>query len=145
MTMRRFANHVIAVANSNSTKVTNLQLQKVMFFTMGFHMRETRRIDELVENTYTIPFEKWQYGPVVESIYHSYSIYRDKPIIESGELFNEYTRWNSLILRLLKMDVFKLVKTSHQMNAWARFETEILAKRYVEPYTLDEIFEDFTR
>ncbi|WP_339212885.1 type II toxin-antitoxin system antitoxin SocA domain-containing protein [Solibacillus sp. FSL W8-0372] len=143
--MRDLANHIIAVANQNDLPVTNLQVQKVMFFSLGMHIRQTGAIDNLVRRTYDVPFEKWQYGPVVESIYYRLNHMKDKDVtsVEEGRYSPEYAHLDGLIKTLLDINVFDLVKLSHDLPSWAKYEQDILNRNYVEPYTLKEIEEDF--
>ncbi|GKV55958.1 hypothetical protein NCCP2222_19050 [Sporosarcina sp. NCCP-2222] len=142
--MRELANHIIAVANRRGFAVTHLQLQKVMFFTLGFHMRN-HGIDDLAEETYDIPFEKWKYGPVVESLYYTYNRFRDQDITNEieGVYSPEYIEWDDNIAKLLQIDVFDLVKISHDLPSWADYEDDILSRNYVDSYTLPEIANDF--
>lgn len=142
--MRELANHVLAVANRSGLPVTNLQLQKVMFFALGFHIRN-RGIDNLAEETYDIPFEKWKYGPVVESLYYNFKEFRDWDITDviEGTYIPEYSEWDMNIRKLLQLDVFELVKVSHDLRSWADYEDDILQRNYVESYTLQEIAMDF--
>ncbi|WP_338749812.1 Panacea domain-containing protein [Bacillus sp. FJAT-52991] len=146
MGMRELANHIIAVGKTHSLPVTNLQLQKVMFFALGMHLRRSD-IDDLAIETYDIPFDKWQYGPVVESIYYRFNHLKDKDITKDfqGIYQDEYSGWDQMIAQLLQIDVFELVRVSHDMPSWADNEQDILSRNFVESYTLDEIHKDFTR
>ena len=69
--MREFANHVIAVGKENGLPVTNLQLQKVMFFALGFYIGE-RGIDTTVEEIYNKKFERWKYGCKIRIQWRNY-------------------------------------------------------------------------
>lgn len=143
--MRDLANHIIAVANDNGLSVTNLQIQKIMFFALGFHIRNIGHIDDLAEDTYDVPFEKWRYGPVVESVYYRFNHLKDGDITEelNGNYDEDYSEWDDTILNLLNIDVFKLVKVSHELPSWSRYEQKILNKEYVRSYTIEEIERDF--
>ncbi|MGG1689405.1 Panacea domain-containing protein [Heyndrickxia ginsengihumi] len=141
--MEELANHIIAVAHNSNLPVTNLQVQKVMFFSLGMHIRMNNRIDELARETYDIPFEKWQYGPVVESVYYNLNHYKNKEITENGSYSRDYEEWDEIIERLLSVNVFDLVDISHRFPSWANFKDDILNRNFVEPYTLNEIAEDF--
>lgn len=142
--MRELANHIIAVANDNNLPVTNLQLQKVMFFALGMHIRRSG-VDDLAIDTYDTRFDKWKYGPVVESIYYSFNHHKDKDITDSmkGKLNASYNGWNQMIKQLLKLDVFQLVRVSHDLPSWANYEKDIISRNFVESYSLEEIAEDF--
>lgn len=143
MGMNDLADHILAVADNQEIEVTNLQLQKVMFFTLGMHIRLNGAVDQLAQETFDIPFEKWQYGPVVESIYYRFNKFKDKPIKLPGTYHDEYSIWDEMIESLLDVNVFDLVKLSHKMKAWANYEDDILQRNFVNSYTLNEIAEDF--
>lgn len=81
MTMLNFANHILAVAYENNLSVSNLQLQKVMYFAM----REQKDNHELLSQMYDEPFYVWRYGLVVPKIYRKFRIYGASSIIEKGE------------------------------------------------------------
>ena len=52
MTMRDFANHILAVAYENNLSVSNLHLQKIMYFAI----REQKDNLELLSEMYDEPF-----------------------------------------------------------------------------------------
>ncbi|WP_096201877.1 Panacea domain-containing protein [Bacillus sp. FJAT-45350] len=141
--MEELYNHIIDIANKNNLTVTNLQIQKVMFFSLGMHIRLNNGVDDLAERTYNIPFEKWRYGPVVESIYYQLNYFKDKPIKLDGTYSHEYSEWDNIIVQLLNINVFELVRLSHKFPSWANYEDDINNRRFVESYTIDEIAEDF--
>lgn len=144
MSMRKFAEHIVSVAHNNGKDISNLMLQKVMFFSIGLYIRERKCLDELIENMYDVPFEKWKYGPVVESVYYEYNQFGRESIEGSGAESNEmFEDFNEIITRLLEKDVFQLVNLSHRLPSWANFEEEILNREFVEPYSLEEILKDF--
>ncbi len=143
--MQKLAEHIIAVANEKNKDVTNLQLQKIMFIVFGFHMRRLNDIDDLARQLYEeAKFSKWKYGPVVQSVYYKYNGYGPRPIIEPYAREDEdFEHLNSYITKMLDMDVFYLVNLTHELPSWADYQEEILEGKYVEDYTLEEIFEDF--
>lgn len=144
MTMREFAKHIIATANLNNKKITNLQLQKIMFFSIGMHLRKHKGIDELVKGLYNVPFEKWDYGPVVESVYYEYNHFGKSEIKDdNAKIKEEYNVFNSTILKLLDINVYKMVNVSHQMDSWKNSESKIRNREYVPPYELEDILKDF--
>lgn len=144
MGMREFANHVIAVGKENGLPVTNLQLQKVMFFALGFYIGE-RGIDTTVEEIYNKKFERWKYGPVVGDVYRDYSLYGSDDITEyeDGEINDRYGDFDVFIIPLLKKNPFILVEVSHSLDSWAKYREDIIKRNAVPDYELDEIQEDF--
>lgn len=69
------ANFFIEKSNKESIKITNLKLQKLMFIGYGWTLAVLDK--DLTDNE---PFQAWQHGPVLPSIYHEMKRYRDAPI-----------------------------------------------------------------
>lgn len=141
--MHALASHILAVAHRSGQKISNLQLQKIMFFSIGFYVRN-HGIDKLIKNTYDAPFEKWRYGPVAEYIYYAYSHYGANKIDEEGLYSSEYSAMDETITKLINVDVFKLVNVSHQLSSWKNYEHEIEKRIPVSAYSLKEIEKDFS-
>ncbi|MBF0847832.1 hypothetical protein IR145_10265, partial [Streptococcus danieliae] len=57
--MSKFAEHVISIANANEIPITNLQLQKTMYFAL----RNSKDVldDETIQSIYDEPFLVWRY------------------------------------------------------------------------------------
>lgn len=141
MTMMDLAHHIIAVAHENDIPVTNLQLQKVMFFSLKDAINDELLSSDVIKETYDRPFLVWRYGPVVEDVYNEFSAYGATPILDDYECVNEYNNndFNCRIIELLRMNVFSLVNKSHQENFWRNHEKQILFGRGDARYTLDDI------
>lgn len=137
------AEHVLAVAHRSGEKITNLQLQKVLFFTMGMSIRHNPSELEFFNNIYDRDFEKWRYGPVVPNLYFSFNVYGDRGIENQGDYHLDLDRFDNLVNNLIEVNIYKLVALSHKMRAWKDYEPDILAGNRVEPYTLEEIVRDF--
>src|SRR5699024_1477054 len=120
--MRELADHVIAVANENTEPISNLHLQKIMFFIFGRMVSINGREDEVVLKTYDQHFRRWSYGPVVENIYFNYNHFGGRPILnEHAKRMVEYDQFNDDIKHLLKMDPFQLVELTHKLPSWAQY------------------------
>lgn len=62
------ADLIITEAQKNNSPVSNLKLQKVMYFLNAIHLLEYKA--PLITDA---NFEKWDYGPVIHSVYSEYS------------------------------------------------------------------------
>lgn len=71
---RAVANCVLDVAEGNRIKLSNLALQKVLFFCQAWHLVDT---NEALINT---QFEAWQHGPVLQYIYRQFKKFEASPI-----------------------------------------------------------------
>jgi uncharacterized phage-associated protein len=71
---RGIANLVLDVADNLNVGVTNLQLQKILYFVWGEYHRKYGR------DLFKESFSAWEYGPVVPDIYHSFKIFGNRNI-----------------------------------------------------------------
>lgn len=63
------ANYIIGYTNSMEKPVTNLKLQKMLYFIQGFSY--SKRDEAFISDD----FEAWRYGPVVRDVYIEFSRY----------------------------------------------------------------------
>ena len=85
--------HVINYSNEHDYGVSNLKLQKLLYFIQAYFLTNKK------DNTpcFDEKIEPWDFGPVVPEAYHEYKQYGsgDIPNIESYILFDEDDIWNS--------------------------------------------------
>jgi uncharacterized phage-associated protein len=70
------ANELIKLSLSEGISVTPMKLQKMLYLANGISYK--RKGQKLIDER----FEAWDYGPVVESVYHEFKEYRGNPIPE---------------------------------------------------------------
>ncbi|WEV50967.1 hypothetical protein OZX69_08465 [Lactobacillus sp. ESL0731] len=139
MTMMDLANQILYVADQRDLLVTNLQLQKVMYFVLKDAIRNDLLSQEVIGKTYDEPFQVWKYGPVVRSIYVQYSVYSSDPIIEDGVDTSELDPLNDDILKRLHENPFKLVNESHEEPFWQKNKDKIYRWTSNIPYSLEDV------
>lgn len=71
---RAIANLILDLAAENGQEVTNLGLQKILFFCHGW------TIAKLGEPLIKQDFEAWQYGPVLAHVYREFKSFDRAPI-----------------------------------------------------------------
>ncbi|WP_125567041.1 hypothetical protein [Companilactobacillus insicii] len=137
--MNKFAEHVIYVAHNSSKNktITNLQLQKVMYFSIQDYIRDNG-IDSELEDMYDIPFEAWPYGPVNRDEYFKNSMYGSNDIFDGGKECDDFEKFNQYIISNSNENVYELVKRSHQEDKWKDNEEKIKKHKLVE-YSLEDI------
>lgn len=146
------ANYVIDTIHKNHSSVTNLQLQKILFFLQGYIL-STYDDKPLISGK----FLKWKYGPVQREVYQAFKNYaafpiknqflevyfkndtliKKTPFMDKGMLPN-YNEFNDLILRLDKLPVGKLITITHNHESWKKDREKIMQYVPLE-YTNKEI------
>jgi uncharacterized phage-associated protein len=120
---RGIANCLLDLARDKHIKLTNLRLQKIVFFAHGAFLQRFRK--PLILNR----FEAWDHGPVVPELYHCLKQFGDREITGSASRFDLETRTfirvecdfppevskhlNDVLLFYGRMDPWELVKLSH--------------------------------
>ena len=128
MSMKELAEHIIYVAHKNKKSITNLQLQKILYFTLRYSVTEIGLRAAI--KTYDEPFLTTRYGPLIKSQYKRFEGYGSSPIIGDATQHEEYNALNKMILELLNKDVFALVASSKSNDFWRRHEDETLSIKY---------------
>ena len=72
----KVANRLIEIARTRGEQVSPLKLLKLVYIAHGWSF------PFLPEPLLIEPAQAWQYGPVVPSLYHAISRYRDGPVTE---------------------------------------------------------------
>lgn len=155
------ANYVIEHAHKHNQVITNLHLQKILYFLQAATLVKFK--SPIIKGD----FSKWNYGPVMREVYSAYKDYGSSPIddfapnidIDNGEwTINEPQKIDTKIFadgniksfidntisKLLSMNAWELVDLTHQQDLWKKEETEIVLHS-ANDYTNSEIkqyFED---
>ena len=145
------ANFVIDIANKENKSITNLKLQKVMFFLQGYCLKYYG--GPIIDGN----FSKWKYGPVEKVVYDSlknlgsapiedkiayYSILKDKIVVDeiNPDDFDDdaLREIKKFIDHLLDMQVWRLVELTHEHHSWDMYKSDIYTHS-ADDYSLDEI------
>ena len=115
------AKYMIDKCTREDRPISNLQLQKILYFLQGESYKECR------EPLFSNRIEAWPYGPVVPDVYYRYSAGGGVPICMFYEdadaaIEPQDREWlNPLIEHYGGMDVWDLVDLSHTEGApWDR-------------------------
>lgn len=82
---RKICNFLITRANPEALRLTNLRLNKLLFFIQGHAL--VSRSSGLVRNH----FEAWQYGPVVRTVYDAFKSFGERTITEPARYLDYAT------------------------------------------------------
>lgn len=148
------ANYILWYANDKHEdgQVTALKLQKIIYYVAArfFKEKSIHLFDERIE--------KWRFGPVVPSVYHTfkgrgYGVI-SKPIarfVKDGDEVisksfdesvidcNDRVIIDPVIDQLVELPAFKLVDMTHKEEAWKRDEDTILTTWINPEYTDDDL------
>lgn len=116
------ARYIVNKCVEDNRPVSNLQLQKILYYVQINFMRL------LSEPAFDDEIEAWQYGPVVPEVYYEFAdcggtdIYRTYPGVQN--LFrnnNEKQIVDKVITLCLRLNPWELVERTHRPNTpWAR-------------------------
>jgi uncharacterized phage-associated protein len=76
---RKICNFIIARYSERSFDLTNLRLNKLLYFIHGWSL--TSRPQGLVRNH----FLAWQHGPVIRPVYDAFKVYGESPVTQLAE------------------------------------------------------------
>ena len=139
MNMEKFANHIIAVAKENKLPITNLQLQKIMYFAFKLAKEDEIIEESFLREMYDQPFEVWQYGPVVREQYLRFRRFSSEIIIGHFEKSPSLRLLDQIIIELLKTDVFTLIDISHRIPFWSMNSDKICGYTSTVKYRFEDI------
>ena len=147
------ANFIIDFAMGKGNPVTNLKLQKIMFFLQAYCLSKYEA--PLIDGN----FSKWRYGPVEEDVYRKfknngatpityeykeaiikdgiicvYPIRMDDNVLNSG-IANEFEK---IVEKLIDIEPWKLVEITHSHFSWRNYADEIYVHE-ARDYTNEEI------
>lgn len=127
------AAYIVNLCIEKGNPVSNLQLQKIMYFTHLYYLRNHKL--KLITD---LPFKAWKFGPVIERVYCKYSIYVANPIINKEELDANVGQeikslcLDQVIINLSNYDFYELVKYSHKKGeAWDKTYQNGLGNRQI--------------
>lgn len=132
------ADFIIDKCCKEEDPISNLQLQKVLYFTWVEYYKKTGKIlflDDICA---------WQFGPVVPEVYYEYCAYGGRPInimCETAISDSDTEILNDIVEKYIKIPVNKLVDMTHQKGtAWDMVYQNGAGNRKVIPFELIKQF-----
>lgn len=135
------ANYVVYYSNKNRYSISNLRLQKLLYFIQAYFLYSFGKAcfkDEI---------EAWAFGPVVPEVYHKYKKYGAGSIpylnYDGAEIFNinnsDKEAINLVIKKLSKYSVYDLVEATHKQGPWESVydkntRSAIISKESIKDY-----------
>jgi len=114
---QNIADHFLAVANECGSFISNLKLQKLIYYAQAWHLA--------IYDHPLFPekFQAWVHGPVIPELYRTYKVFGSKPIVaenavrlncdqETQDFFDE------LIDEYFGIDAYTLELLTHREDPW---------------------------
>lgn len=141
--MKRLSQHILAVIHQYGERISNLQLQKILYFTFGEYIRQNKSSDDILKELYTEKFEAWTYGPVLPSIYQQYKKNGSFAINDIGHYEADFALLDETIKRLSEENIYTLVEESHKHHIWQDNSDAILNRTETIFYELEDLKDVF--
>ena len=111
------AKYIIDFINKANGKITNLKLQKLLYYVQLEFLKQNRIA------CFCDPIEAWRHGPVVRDVYLFYRGYSDRSIPNIFTPLLEFTETdqaiiNEVINRFAVQDGWDLVRMTHKESPW---------------------------
>jgi uncharacterized phage-associated protein len=111
------ASFIINYCHAHSISITNLKLQKLLYFCEGSYLIHTKGKNACFDQHIVA----WPYGPVVQSIYFKYSNYKSSEILDDIKLENKLK--NEEVIRttldvFAPYDAYVLADITHAEKPW---------------------------
>lgn len=125
------AAYVINWCHEHNIPITNLKLQKLLYFIQGENCR-SRRCRLIKDDFYA-----WQLGPVIPDVYSEYAIYSSSmlPIQENTVDFTDEVveTINQILLKYASKSAWTLVDISHSQGPW-KHNYQMFGDKSLIPY-----------
>jgi len=136
------ADYILFCANDAQELITNLKLNKLLYYAQGYHI--AIHDDLLFEDE----IQAWVHGPVVPNVYHKYKGFKWAPINVNAsrpELSKEVFEFLDVIIEtFLPIDAYKLELMTHEEKPWKNARSglpkDALCQNTIEPTDMKEYF-----
>jgi uncharacterized phage-associated protein len=135
------ANYFISLANETGSFISNLKLQKLVYYAQAWHLaiHQTQLFEE--------DFEAWIHGPVIPALYQKYKRFGWQPIYEAVSLElpdNVQTFLADVSEEYFACDAYELEQMTHIEDPWKQARIgllpDMLADRTIEKEWMKEYY-----
>lgn len=136
--------HILSIAYQINKPITNSQLQKIWYFTVGYLIRNND-LDLAKREFENSNLEAWLYGPVIPTLYAKYNHFNTFPINDRGTKIKQFNRLdvNRFIEKLIKMSPSILIDLSRQHKFWINHESQIKYSNHKPRYKFKDLIKEF--
>lgn len=126
------ADFVVNFCNDIQRPISNLKLQKILYYIQGNSLKKTGK------PIFEEEFYAWQHGPVIPPVYRKYRKYLASNIKKQKSLTHEEfdEKSKNLIIKTtidnISYDAWELVEKTHQEDPW-KYSYEIYGRNSIIP------------
>lgn len=147
------ADYFIAFSNATHNLITNLKLQKLVYYAQAWHVAILGR------RMFDAEFRAWVHGPVIYNLYNAYKSFSYHPIIRDDLTEEKYEEIRSSIqketLEVLDivvdkyfgMTAFELEQLSHSESPWvlarAGLSREAVCNEIIKDIWMKDYYEKY--
>lgn len=129
--------YVVNWCHDKEIAITNLKLQKLLYFLQGENCR--LRHNRLIKDD----FYAWQHGPVIPELYNTFAIFSSSAIPTIKQEVNILEEDQALIDNMLAkyagIATWGLVELSHKQDPW-KYNHQIFGDKAIIPYESIEAY-----
>lgn len=122
MTALTLANYILTRAQRQKISVTNLKLQKILYYVQGYFLAKFDR------PLFPDDIQAWTFGPVVPNVYYHFSLFgpdnifitQEENIDSNGLDCDEKDLIDRIIDEKLQFSTSTLVRATHQEAPWLK-------------------------
>ena len=136
------ARHIIKYCNEMNYPVSNLKLQKLLYFVQAEFLVNKD------EPCFPEEIEAWDFGPVVPEVYHRYKVYGSSsiPYINTGILGRisspDRIMIEEMVDQCAKYTASQLVDITHNQDPWIKaytpYKSNIITKKSIRDYFAED-------
>ena len=127
----KIAQYAINWHLNNDKPITNLRLQKILYFLQGDYCAISG--GRLISDE----FYAWQLGPVIPSVYDKFSVYASMDLPKQPDIVINDLEDKDMIDEILenysRYTTWELVGISHKQDPW-KYNYEMFGNRSIIPY-----------
>lgn len=134
------AEHIINRCNKLGRPISNLKLQKILYFVQAEFLVATGHV------CFAEEIEAWDFGPVVPVVYHRYKVYGSAsiPYFLTGAICripaDDIEIMDGIIDECAKYSASKLVEITHNQTPWKKAYRSF--DKIITPESIKDYFEE---
>lgn len=128
------ADYIVKKSNNDKKLVTNLQLQKILFYIQRYFIVNKNKV------IFEDDIEAWKFGPVVPPVYYEYSSYGSLPIFQINNDVKDVKKILKEKLNDAELEIIdNIIEEKREKNAW-----DLVAETHKPGGSWDRIYNDLS-